>query len=342
MVSFRKVTVIFLLVAVLSLTAVSAMATNGGDSQLGPDQPANPYTPLPISEVIIEMPLFTPLTGTVREIKDGEFVKGMQYVFVETDAGEPAYLVVTEETYFVNDRELVEGSVVTGYYDASLAIIMIYPPQYGAVVMIVEPLEDNIKVDRFDDELVSLDNMLKLNVSAETEIISQDGKPFAGELANRDLVVTYDVATRSIPAQTTPLKIVVLSEKADPPVYDFPERDIYLVVENKIIDAPAAYNSEDNHVMVPLRAIAEALGFNVAWNGEMQLVMLGDSFTVTIGKDAYIDMSRDEPIALGAAPELVEGRTFVPLQFFREVIPMNNAYVFEAQIVINNNEEIMH
>ena len=53
-------------------------------------------------------------------------------------------------------------------------------------------------------------------------------------------------------------------------------------------------------------------------------------------------MSRDEPISLGAAPELVGGRTFVPLQFFREVIPMNNAYVFDAQIVINNNEEIMH
>ncbi len=364
--NFKKGALIFVLVVVLSFAAVSAMATNEGDAKLAPDQPVEPSAPLPISETIIEVPSFKPFTGTVLEIRDSEFVAGSQYVFVETDGGDPAYLIVTEETYFVNDRELVEGSVVTGYFDENLPIIMIYPPQYGAVVMIVEPLEENIKVDRFDDELVSLDNSLKLNITDETEIILQDGKPFTGELANRDLVVTYDVSTRSIPAQTTPLKVVVLFEKADPPVYDLPERDadlllpplpsepdrippirniatsMEIVVENRVVEAPAPFYNEDNKLMVPLRAIAEALGFNVSWNGEKQLVTLGDSFTATIGKDAYVDMSRDEPIALGTAPELMAGRTFVPLQFFRDVVPMNNAYVFEAQIVIDNNKEIMH
>ncbi len=373
MIDFKKGTVIFLLVVVLSFAAVSVMATNGGDTRLAPDKPVEPSAPLPIGEEIIEVPSFKPFTGTVKEIRDAEFVAGSQYVFVETDEGKTAYLIVTEDTYFVNDRELMEGSVVTGYFDENLPIIMIYPPQYGAVVMIVEPLSENIKVDRFDDALVSSDNSLKLNITDETEIILQDGKPFTGELANRDLVVTYDVSTRSIPAQTTPLKVVVLFEKADSPVYDLPkpEGDLLLpdvelqpaplpgesdrippirniatsleiVVENRVIEAPAPFYNQDNMVMLPLRAIAEALGFNVSWNAEKQLVMLGDSFTATIGQDAYVDMSRDEPIALGAAPELMASRTYVPLQFFRDVIAMNNAYVFEAQIVIDNNEEIMH
>ena len=336
--------VIFLLVLCLSLSAAGAMAA----------EEATPYGPPVGGEWDEELPLFTPLRGTVREVRDGEFVEGSRYVFVQTDEGKTAYLVVTGETYFVNDREVGEGSVVTGWYDANLPIIMIYPPQYTAVVMVVEPLEEFIKVDRFDDELVSLDNELKLNIGEETEIILQDGTPFAGELANRDLVVTYDVSTRSIPAQTTPHQIVVLFEKAVPPavppITSVPKEDVHLfmpvgamdiVVENRVIDGPAAYVNEESTVMLPLRAIAEALGFRVAWNGEMQLVMLGDSFTVTIGEDAYVDLSRDELISIGVVPELVDGRTFVPLSFFREVIPMNNAYVFEEQIVINNDAEVM-
>jgi hypothetical protein len=38
------------------------------------------------------------------------------------------------------------------------------------------------------------------------------------------------------------------------------------------------------------------------------------------------------------APELTGERTFVPLNFFKQVTMMNNAYVFEAQIVIDNGE----
>ena len=91
--------------------------------------------------------------------------------------------------------------------------------------MVVKPLEGSIKVDRFGQTLLSSDQTLKLNIGDTTEIILQDGKPFAGELANRDLVVFYDVATRSIPAQTTPQKVVVLSGEADPPAYDLPLRD---------------------------------------------------------------------------------------------------------------------
>ncbi|MCC5912250.1 MAG: hypothetical protein JJT76_17685 [Clostridiaceae bacterium] len=47
------------------------------------------------------------------------------------------------------------------------------------------------------------------------------------------------------------------------------------------------------------------------------------------------------PTQLRTAPELVKGETFVPLNIFREVVGMNNAYEFEAQTVIDDGE-IMH
>ena len=305
-------------------------------------------------EMCEEKPSFQPITGIVQDIEDAPWVEGVKYVIVETIAGEPVHFVVSENTYFAHNREPVVGDVVTTYYDANLPVIMIYPPQYSAVTMIVEfEGMKKIKVDRFGEHLVSLDGTLKLDITDETEVVRQDGEPFTGDLDNRDLAVYYDVSTKSIPALTTPGKVVVLSEESvqkgfqrtDDEVIDTDLPDLAgmeMVVEDRVIDAPAAYYNRDNTVMVPLRAIAEALGFNVGWHAEKQLVMLGDSFTATIGKDAYVDMGRDNPISLGNAPELVDGRTFVPLSFFREVVPMNNAYVFEAQIVINNREEVMN
>ena len=91
--------------------------------------------------------------------------------------------------------------------------------------------------------------------------------------------------------------------------------------------------------MVPLRAIAEALDYELKWNAADKSVQLGQGISLKIGEDNYIYI-RTAPIQLGTAPALVDGTAFVPLSFFKEVVRMNNAYVFEGQIVINNHEEL--
>ena len=89
---------------------------------------------------------------------------------------------------------------------------MIYPPQFTASVIINGDFI-NIAVDRFDDDLISYDGLLMLSIGDETEIILQDGELFDCELAHRKMVVLYDISTRSIPAITTPSKIIVLFER---------------------------------------------------------------------------------------------------------------------------------
>jgi hypothetical protein len=94
-----------------------------------------------------------------------------------------------------------------------------------------------VKYDVFDKDLISSDKSLKLNISDKTEIISQDGKAFEGELANRKLVVLYGVSSKSIPAQTNPSKVIVLFEKPAAPIVspteqkpNTPTGDISLVI----------------------------------------------------------------------------------------------------------------
>lgn len=81
-------------------------------------------------------------------------------------------------------------------------------------------------------------------------------------------------------------------------------------------------------VMVPLRAVAEPLGFTVTWDNGGVLVDNDTIHTrVTIGVDQYvITTSREDlvgmsaPFSLGAAPYVVDGVTYVPLGLFNALL----------------------
>lgn len=86
---------------------------------------------------------------------------------------------------------------------------MIYPPQYRALIIVKESNYHNVKVDFFNQQLLSSDGQLQLNLSPTTIISLKNGQPFTNSPANRNLIVVYGPTTRSIPAQTTPYEIIV-------------------------------------------------------------------------------------------------------------------------------------
>ncbi|MCL2497504.1 MAG: copper amine oxidase N-terminal domain-containing protein [Symbiobacteriaceae bacterium] len=199
-----------------------------------------------------------------------------------------------------------------------------------------------------------------------------EGQTLAELLNGRKLTVRYTITTRSLPPQTTPSEVIIhyetpvapiyqftpgeldallastsSEEKIDapvaiaPPIYTFSPEEIValfplngeIVVGDTIITAPLPYYN-NGVVMVPLRAVAEALGFTVAWEHETQSLRLGVAINLRIGAD-YYTVGRMAPIELGTTPELCEdGNTFVPLSFFQKVISGYQTYVFEGQVVI--------
>ncbi|MEN1760705.1 copper amine oxidase N-terminal domain-containing protein [Anoxynatronum sibiricum] len=341
------------------------------------------------------VPAFGSITGTVGEIRPMQSLPDAYYIVLE-DEENPTWLTITTDTFLFSDEAPEAGDTVTGFYDLNAPMILIYPPQYPIVALAVNPGDTNLFVGEFGSDLVDATETLMLVITEDTQVETPDGQPFTESLAGHTLAVAYGASTRSIPAQTRPQRVVVLSaelndadvtedendenEAADEiagedegesegegavedetepvkpaedgnaasrPITHEPDwmpalEGMDLVVENAILrDAPAAWATDDQVVMVPLKIIAESLGYRVHWLAETQTVTLSDSHSLTIGADAYVDMSQDSPIRLGTPPALREGRTFVPLTFFRDVIPMNNAYVFENQIVIDN-QEVMH
>jgi hypothetical protein len=209
---------------------------------------------------------------------------------------------------------------------------MIYPPQYEANILAVNVKDQELKADIFDKNLLSADQKLKLNISKDTKIIDQFGAVYKGKLTSEKLLVVYSFTTKSLPAQTTPEKIIVL----DPALNDGKNnvKDMSIVVNNEVISSPA-FSNKDKTVMVPIRAISEALGYKVTWNRSSKTVRLNNSISLVVGKD-YYTLGKMAPISLGASPVFYKGSVYVPLSFFKEVVGATTAATQNGQIVIYN------
>lgn len=159
---------------------------------------------------------FYSFQGTVTMISDfitGQNAEGegcYKLMSVENGMGALVNFVVSPKTYFVDHVMVAVGDQVTGYYDGNAPTILIYPPQYPALVMVKKSPYQNVKVDHFNSQLESSDGRLRLNLSPYTQIVLTNGQPFTKNPANRDLIVIYGPSTKSIPDQITPYRIIVL------------------------------------------------------------------------------------------------------------------------------------
>lgn len=94
-----------------------------------------------------------------------------------------------------------------------------------------------------------------------------------------------------------------------------------IFINGQSVDAAAC-------IMVPLRAVAEPLGFTVTWddggvvvdNGVIHTrVIIGvDQYCITTSNEDLVGMSA--PFSLGAAPYVADGVTYVPLGLFRALL----------------------
>lgn len=158
---------------------------------------------------------FKAFKGTVTMIDDFSIGQNNEagcykLIAVENENGTLVNFVVAPTTYFVDHVRVAVGDRITGFYDANALVPLIFPPQFRALVMAKDTPNQNVKVAFFNSNLESSDGTLRLNISPHTQILLENGQAFTGSIANRNLIVAYGVTTRSIPAQTTPDKVIVM------------------------------------------------------------------------------------------------------------------------------------
>lgn len=158
---------------------------------------------------------FETVTGTVTEISPMRGRGGnecSQFVTVESADGNVTNFIVTPDTYIADFATLYVGMQAHFVYNANSPAPAIFPPQFTAVAVVSTVSAANVAVGFFNNRLVNSDNTLRLNMTENVPVVTSNNQVFFGSPGGRNLIVLYERSTRSIPAITTPEKVIVMCE----------------------------------------------------------------------------------------------------------------------------------
>lgn len=279
------------------------------------------------------------MTGTATIKEDGLYI-------LDTAEIAETILNTDENTIFVDANGyksslegLKDGTAIKAV--TSLAMTMSIPPQtYAYVVMEANekgefPFYIEVAATRVDEHgntiISSADGNYEIVYSAESTVL----EPFATRnivtiediKEGTRLLVTSSIMTMSIPAVVPAEKIAVLPELVIAPSVEeetpvIPEKVILNGNEIATSELAAQVIDRDGIYFLPVRAICEAAGLEVAWDGTLKAITVGTTamgVTFNIGENAYgkAKMMRQP---LSAAPILENDRTYVPVDFFTEIL----------------------
>ena len=360
------------LIAIIALTAALAASTSAfadtvqiSEEEL--NKPASTYAPdaMPTPEIQgdimllngeetdVAAPVETAsyISVDVTVVKTDSDVDGIIKTTTDVnnkdDQNNTVNLKITDDTLVYDNlgnkkalSDLTDGSKITVFTGSYEPTPLILPVQYTANIIIINgDKEGNVNADTYlaDEEgYTNAANTLNIATADDTKIVDKNEKEYKGDLDKNDLIVFYGVSTKSIPAQTTPTKVVVLGENeialkqieaaknatpaptAAPEVTETPQVSYAGLVNVVIGDKNVSdVYAKDNTTMVPLREVAEAAGFTVTWDAENRAVILNDGvYSLKIGENSYV---KGKMMPLSAAPEIVNDLTYVPAEFFAEV-----------------------
>ena len=110
---------------------------------------------------------------------------------------------------------------------------------------------------------------------------------------------------------------------------------ISVILDGVELEFDVAPRIIDNRVMVPMRAIFEAMDAEVIWEAEGRRILAttsdGDLITLVIGSSIITRNGVDHPI--DAPARIVGNRTLVPLRFVAEALDKNVDYVEDTRSV---------
>lgn len=166
------------------------------------------------------MSLYNAVTGIITNI---EYVNNhteqtdnctILYTLEGENPAGPFQVQLPANAFVLNLHPFQVGDRATFFYDTNAPMVLIYPPRYTSIAGAYTPHGTSAMMDIFQNGLVNSDNSLKLNLAWNTPITLLNGQPYRGSLDGYLLLVSYNMTTRSIPAQTTPEQVVVFCPNA--------------------------------------------------------------------------------------------------------------------------------
>lgn len=321
-----------LTIAAVMLTSVLAFASadtaETADGQLTP-MPA--YDSSLYNKQVIQ--------GQLAAVHDGQLI-------ITADS---EYAINTDEnTLFINDKceqitidDIKEGDTVKTI--ASSVSTRSLPPQsYGYIVMASEeeypafPLYAEVSSVTEDEEALtfaSADGEYEIYVLDATQVTDLTGNKLSKNdiKEGTQLLFNTQILTLSIPAKGTADSVILLDtmqsemNEAREASQTEPESETVTDFDKVVVDGQevnAKVISKGEILFIPVRATCEAMGYEVEWSDLLMAVTVGtDPMGVNfrIGENSY-NKVKMTPFTLSAAPELINDLTYVPLDFYAELL----------------------
>lgn len=214
---------------VLSIVLASAMSLSAITAVCAADEEVMPISDEVVVEVKSEPTFVKSEDLTVKEVKDG-VITAAKKTAIEDEKQENVVILNTHKAVFYkNDgteiklEDLKEGDSITAFTRANEPTALVLPETYTPAVVIVneEDKGGNVTVSTFFKDA---DTDGYINAEKDLVIFLPEGF-VENKKAGNDYIVFYSITTRSIPAQTTPEKLVLLEEPEEENV-EIPYTDV--------------------------------------------------------------------------------------------------------------------
>lgn len=287
------------------------MTMLAGTTAFAAEQPmliaANPATDMAYTDDMKEQANFLMQSGKVTEI-DASVTDGTTVVTADNDMGgfrfavdSSSIIVNRENGSYLTAADLTEGMEVAVITEANAPVGLSLPAYLGGVTAVVANADaGSMAIGHFDAELTDMNIRLQLNIDESTTPIKNlTGSKIrlgAEDVKGQDALVFYDITTKSIPAQTNPSFVLLLTQ-------------------NEIAEDVTVVEKVE---MVSLRETAEAKGYTVKWQGKQNPILLTKGSTtmeITVGSDTYV-VDGDMAKKAAMPSELKDGVTFVSADIF--------------------------
>lgn len=213
-------------------------------------------------------------------------------------------------------EDITIGTQVNAIMNPNSPTTRSLPPQTNGVVGFTIG-EGGFKVSNFDDNLISADFDVALNISEEAQILSTQGTRMiltAEDVKNKPALAVYAATTMSIPAQASPSLVLILDEigfELEPEIATMDEVEILVPADSMPVDL-----SSTAVEMVSVRDIANEFGYEIKWTANTLPITLNkDSKEITFSLMTNLVTVDGEEFVVARTPELVDGKTFVPAGF---------------------------
>lgn len=251
---------------------------------------------------------------------------------IEIGGAENGVVFHTQGVKFVIDQktnqlvsldDIEEGMTITGVVPANAPMTLSLPPQTSSALgFIINSDSGSLDLDVYNEELVNSQNTLKINSLEESNLIAANGNKMTlteGDLKGAELLVLYTTSTRSIPAQTTPETVILLTSATDLAKGEQMQQE-------EVQQLPTDGGDE----MVALRSNLENKGYKIIWNGINKPITIQNStyiYTISTGITTYTrdlvatsSESQKETFQFQTAPELQDNKTVLVEQSFIDAL----------------------